>query len=304
MEYRRRRRKRRFAAAGGGNGTARAIAALLVVAAVVYLISASAAGTWIAQNVMAPAFAAFDNMIQRTASAKTPDAAQTSSTPRTSAGNEKSVTGDVELPAMECFALQMGVYSDKNNADTQAQALQQRGAGGYVMEDAGRYRVLAAAYETPESLKQVRDQLTAEGLESASYTFSAPGSTLRVTATQSQLDGIASSFETLNTLQQEMASAVLVFDQQKLSADKGRETANELLKKLQTANEAFLASDGEDNPVLQATQECFTKYDEAISALAAYNSQSYVDFSAKMKYTHICMAHAYATLAQEISTMA
>lgn len=302
MEYRRRRRKRRFAAAGG-SGTARAIAALLIVAAVVYLISASAAGTWIAQNVMAPAFAAFDNMIQRTASVNTPDAAETS-TPRTSAGNEKTVTGDVELPAMECFVLQMGAYSDKNNADAQAQALQQRGAGGYVMEDAGRYRVLAAAYESQESLKQVRDQLTAEGLESASYTFNAPGSTLRVTATQSQLDGIASSFEALNTLQQDMAAAVVTFDQQQLSADKGRETANALLSRLQTANEAFLASVGEENPVLQATQECFAEYDEAISALAAYNSQSFVDFSAKMKYTHICMAHAYATLAQEISTMA
>lgn len=303
MEYRRRRRKRRFAAAGG-SGTARAIAALLVVAAVVYLISASAAGTWIAQNVMAPAFAAFDNMIQRTASAETtPNTAQTSA-PRTSGANEKTVTGDVELPAMECFVLQMGVYSDKNNADAQAQALQQRGAGGYVMEDAGRYRVLAAAYETQESLKQVRDQLTAEGLESAAYTFNAPESTLRVTATQSQLDGIASSFEALNTLQQEMAAAVLTFDQQKLSADKGRDTANTLLTRLQTANEAFLASEGEDNPVLQATQKCFAEYNEAISELSAFNSQSFVDFSAKMKYTHICMAHAYATLAQEISAMA
>ncbi len=302
MEYRRRRRKRRFAATEG-SGTARAIAALLVVAAVVYLISASAAGTWIAQKVMAPAFAAFDNMIQRTASTKTPEVGETS-TPRVSASNEKTVTGDVELPAMACFALQMGVYSDKNNADSQAQALQQRGAGGYVMEDAGRYRVLAAAYQTQESLKQVRDQLTAEGLESATYTFSAPVSTLRVTATQSQLDGIASSFNALNTLQQEMAAAVLLFDQQQLSADKGRETASELLNKLQAASEAFLSSEGDDNPVLQATRECFAKYDDAIRALADYNSQSFVDFSAKMKYTHICIAHAYATLAQEISSMA
>jgi hypothetical protein len=48
--------------------------------------------------------------------------------------------------------------SSKTNADTQATALQQRGAGGYVMEDGGRYRVLAAAYTAEESLKQVREQ--------------------------------------------------------------------------------------------------------------------------------------------------
>ena len=303
MEYRRRRRRRRFAAAGGG--TYRAIAALLVVAAVVYLISASAAGTWIAQNVMAPAFAAFDNMILGAAEKNTPDTSDQPATPKTSGVSADTVTGDVELPVMECFALQMGVYSDKNNADLEAQALQQRGAGGYVMEDAGRYRVFAAAYDSMESLKQVRDQLTTEGMESASYTFNSPVSTLRVTATQAQLDGISAGFKALSQLEKDIASATLTFDQQKLTAQKGRDTATTLLSQLRSANDAFtVAAEGEDNPVLQATRSCFSKYEEALTALSQYSTESFVDFSAKMKYTHICIAHAYATLAQEVSAMA
>ncbi len=52
---------------------------LLVVAAVVYLISASAAGTWIAQQVLAPAFAAFDDFVQAASAKKSPEAANTAS---------------------------------------------------------------------------------------------------------------------------------------------------------------------------------------------------------------------------------
>ena len=303
MEFRRRTRRRR-SASGDGGGTAKAIIVLLVVAAVVYLISASAAGTWIAQQVLAPAFTAFDDFLQGAAAAKTPEAANTASPQASSIVSADTVTGEIQLPAMECFALQMGVYSNEANADAQATALQHRGAGGYVMEDGGRYRVLAAAYSAEESLKQVREQLTAEGLESAVYVFPAPDSTLRVTASQAQLDGIAAGFSALDALQRDMASASLTFDQQQQSVQTGRDTAAALLTRLRDASTAFLAAASADNAVLQATKDCFDAYDEALSVLAEYKTESFVDFSSKMKYTHICMAHAYARLAQQVSNMA
>ena len=72
MEFRRKRRKRRYAAPEG-TGAGKAIVALIVIAAVVYLVSASAAGTWVAQNVVAPVFTWVDSQLKGAPAAATPD---------------------------------------------------------------------------------------------------------------------------------------------------------------------------------------------------------------------------------------
>ena len=205
---------------------------------------------------------------------------------------------------MECFALQMGVFSTEANADSEAEKLQNRGAGGYVMEDAGKYRVLAAAYTQRESLDQVREQLKAEGLDSALYTFLAPMSTLRVTATEAQLERIKDGFTALNSLQKEMAEASLAFDKDQRKPEEGKATAAALLTELKAAKDVFLAEDTGSNSVLSAMEACFTKYEDALTELSNYETESFVDFSSKMKYTHLYIAHAYATLAQQVSAMA
>lgn len=303
MEYRRKRRKRR-SSSSATSGTAKAIAVLVAVAVIVYLISASAAGTWLAEKVLAPAFTWFDGLITRAAKPKEQVEKENTPKPTGSIASASSVTGEIKLPSVECFALQMGVYSDKNNASTQAQALQLRGAGGYVMEDGGRYRVLAAAFADEASLKQVREQLTAEGLESASYVFSAPESTLRVTASKAQLDGIAAGFEALRRLQQEMCAASLAFDQQQAEISEGKSTVNTLLTQLREANDAFMAIADSDDYVLDAAKACFSTYDRVLSGLSEYETDRFVDFSSKMKYTHLSMAHAYVSLARQVLGMA
>ncbi len=305
MEFRRRKRRRRYAAPEGG-GAGKAILALLVIAAVVYLVSASAAGTWVAQNVVAPVFAWVDGQLKAAPAAATPKG--TTDLPEQTQGvNEASgetVTGEVELPAMDCFALQMGVYSTQANADAEADTLKKRGAGGYVMEDAGKYRVLAAAYAKRESLDQVREQLKTEGLDSALYTFLAPMSTLRVTATEGQLARIKDGFTALNSLQGKMAEASLAFDKEQQKPADGKAKAAALLDELKTAKEVFLTGGTAGNAVLTAMEECFNKYEEALTDLSGYETESFIDFSSKMKYTHLYIAHAYATLAQQVSAMA
>ncbi len=306
MEFRRKRRRRRYAAAPDGGGAGRALLALIVIAAVVYLVSASAVGTWVAQNVVAPVFTWVDDQLKGTPAAATPDgivqAPEETQGGTIAQGN--TVTGEVELPAMECFALQMGVFSTEINAKTEAEALQKRGAGGYVMEDAGKYRVLAAAYINRESLDQVREQLKTEGLDSALYTFLAPMSTLRVTATEAQLTRIKDGFAALNTLQKEAAEASLTFDKEQQKPEEGKTKAAALLAELKTAKDVFLAEDTGGNPVLSAMEACFTKYEDALTELSNYDTESFIDFSSKMKYTHLYIAHAYATLAQQVSAMA
>jgi hypothetical protein len=54
------------------------------------------------------------------------------------------------------------------------------------------------------------------------------------------------------------------------AGEAGRDTAADLLAQLHDASTAFPCVASADNPVLQATKECFDAYDEALSALAEY----------------------------------
>jgi len=299
MEFRRRKRRRRSSARSGG-GTGKVIVTLVLIALVVYLISASAAGTWIAQNVIAPVFAAFDNMGKEGSAARTPSATA-APTAASGDGQAQTVTEEVSVPAMECFALQMGVYTNEDNARAEAEVLQKRGAGGYILNDNGQYRVLAAAYADQTSLNQVREQLTAEGMESASFTFTAPVSTLRITATQTQLTRIKDGIAALDQIQKDMGAASLAFDKEKQEVSEGLSKAAVLKQQLSDAKSAFLADETDGNEVLLDVADCFEAYEDALTDLAAHQTNSFVDFSSRMKYTHLCIADAYAKLAQQVS---
>ncbi len=303
MEYRRRRRRRARRAASSVSGAGKVFVALLVVAGVVYVVSASAAGTWIAQNVMAPVFRTVDDFVSGVKATPTPGgAAQAEETPGmlSPAGNDAPTASEqIELPAMTCFALQMGVYSSAENANAQAASLQKQGAGGYVLEDGGRYRVLAAGYEQEESLRAVKEQLTAQGMDCALYQLEAPKSVLEVTASQEQVTDIQSGLRALMKLQSELASAALKFDQEGMTPTAGRELAGELLSTFRQAGARLLSMQGQG--ILTDMQACLAHCEDALEELAEYNTESTVDFSSKMKYTHLYIASEYGKLGQQIS---
>lgn len=203
---------------------------------------------------------------------------------------------------MTCFALQMGVYQSRANADARAGEIQGQGAGGFIMEDGGRYRVLAAAYADETSLRQVREQLTAEGMECAAYTLAVPERMLQVTAASEQTGAIQDAFTALHELQGELTAAALQFDQEQRSPAEGRESAAGLLARLRSACEGLAALDqGEDSGVIAALNACYRDCDGALSELSQYQTESFVDFSSKMKYTQLYTADAYAALAQKIA---
>ena len=93
------------------------------------------------------------------------------------------------LPALNCYMLQMGVYSSHENAQKEAERLRALGAAGYIFADSSsgetRYRVMASGYDSEQSAKSVKDRLTSEGVEAAMYTLSSPQASFRVTADKS-----------------------------------------------------------------------------------------------------------------------
>lgn len=299
MEYRRRRNRRR---ANTGSGAGRVVVVLLLAAAVIYIVSASAAGTWIAENVMAPIFTAIDNIGNKKPEEPSADATPAAEVkiPGSESENEETKVEQVILPGIDSYMLQMGVYSTMENAKTQADELKTRGAGGYIIRDGEKFRVIASCYKDKESLMAVRDQLTAEGLDTASYELHAPETPFEVTASEDQLERVRAGFRGLSDAQSKLSDFVILFDKEQQTPDQGREAIGTILSELKSAGE-YLLTQQSDGSVLGMVNECYDKYIEALESLENSGTQSFIEFSSQMKYTHLDITYEYAMLVKGVS---
>ena len=199
MEYRRRKksgsmRSRPRSRAQSSSGAGGMIVSLILIAGIVYIIVTSNAGEWVAREVMAPLFSAVSSIGD-----KANDAPSGLNNGSTTAGGINLSTGEstaaenanAVLPALNCYMLQMGVYSSHENAKKESDRLRALGAAGYIFADSSsgetRYRVMASGYDSEQSAKSVKDRLTSEGVEAAMYTLSSPQASFRVTADKSAI---------------------------------------------------------------------------------------------------------------------
>ena len=316
MEYRRKRKTasrrrastysaaRRSASAGGAG---RAIVSLLMVGGIVYLVSASAAGTWIAENVMAPMISAFsgnndadNDGTQDATNTQTPDGSLSTSVDLSAGASSQSVTSaQVSLPALDCYMLQMGVYSSKSNAEAQAETLQTQGAGGYILEDAStgetRYRVMASGYEDAESAKSVKNRLVDEGIDCTVYELSTAAATFRVTASEESIPQIEAGFAALEKAQRALSTAAIDFDKNSMSVEEGQSLALEILSTLESDMGGLLFFDGTDGTLSQLL-DAYRDAKAALQSLSGGSYDSTVGFSAQLKHTLLYVTHRYALL--------
>ncbi len=304
MEYRKRSRsriRRRSSAQPVPSGAGRVITALLIIGAIVYIVSASAAGTWIAKNIIAPVF----DMLSISSSTPTDALNADASTSGDGevivlSGEEASepvsaASEELSLPALSCYALQMGAFSEIANAQSEAAALKLKGAGGYIMHDGERYRVFASAYLDEASAKEVKERLTSEGVDCTVYAMCYPTQKFRVTAPQDKLSAISLGFCAISQAYESLSQAVLDFDRNAKSAKEGVEAALVIRQTLQS-DMVNLSTLGRNEPVLGDIIACYEAVDARLSELCSSSAQSIVDFSAQMKYTQIYTSHEYAKL--------
>lgn len=299
MEYARHRRRkargrnRKKSAATGEVG--RAILALLMVGAIVYLISASAAGTWLAKNVMVPVFSALDSFKGPATSdaALGEDAAQSMQVSLVS--TPEAVESDVTLPALSCYALQMGVYAQAENARTQAAQLRAAGAGGYVLEDGDRYRVIAAGYTDETAAREVKERLSSEGLDCTLYAIITPAATYRVSAESDQLTQVNAGFSSIANAYAALSEAVLRFDADAQSAAEGKAAATGVAETLR-ADMALLQGYAGEHTALNALLACYTDCLAAIEKAAGSEAAEASAFAADFKYAQLYVADRYAQL--------
>lgn len=298
--HRRRSRRSRRASSRGGAQLGRAFLALLMIAGIVYFISASAAGTWIAEKVVVPVFAMLDNY-------QLPSPAKENETvnPEQSAQVElnstrKAVDVDVVLPAISCFAVQSGVYSSYDNAQSQANMLKGSGEAGYILQDGDRYRVLSSAFENEADARSLKERHTAQGRDSALYAISTNSASYRVSALEEQLNGVSAGFSAIANAQKALSSIVLKLDSGLCDAQNAQSELRSANSTLQSDMSLLCEYKGEHaalSDILLCYQDCSAAMEKAANASPSDASA----FSAEIKYALLSVTDHYAKLISQLS---
>lgn len=306
MEFGRRRKRkttlggsRSRARPGAGAGAGRAMIALLMVAAIVYLVSASTVGTWLAEKVMAPAFEALSAYTGKKEPAEEAPSGAADVQQVSLSTDKSSVSANIALPALDCYALQMGVFSSAENADKQAQTIKAQGAGGYVLRDGDRYRVLAAGYAVEAEAKEVKDRLVNEGMDCTVHQISAPGATFRVSGQQSQLDGVEAGFSALREAQAALTDAAIAFDRDNQSVSQGQSAAQSIRSGLEE-DMAGLAAYTDSAPAIARLVACQALFSGELATLGQSTASTHTAFSSELKYVQLSLTKAYADLVADL----
>ena len=299
MEYAKRRKRRRRNSPGAG----RALGALIMVGLVIYLFTASAAGKWLAEEVMAPAFSALSELplfsSQGLEGLEEESPKEQDSLAVSLSGGITSVKENIELPAISCFALQMGAFSSMENAAALSDSLKARGAGGYIYNDDGMYRVLAAGYGTETEARAVKERLISEGDDCTVYDISAPGVTFSITAGKGEIEDIREGFCALHDAQTALCAACIEFDESSMSPAEGAALIREIEAQL-TASCGSLYQYADSSPALSVLADCCDRYAGALSALSEGSYASSGDFSAAMKHALLELSDSYASMLHSI----
>lgn len=282
------------------------VTAILILASLVlgiFLFCSSSWGQGIAEEYIAPIAEKVMNLILPTSTPETKEAMGVTemSSPEPSA-TPTAITVDWELPESSWYILEMGVYTDSQQASQESEKLQSMGAAGYMYTDIeGHIRLLAAGYREQESLLQVQKQVTESGFTASPYNFHLAGLKCRLTGEKEDVSAIEQALDTACDLPSLLTDYALRFDRENLTVQVAREQINGWLETLAEAESTLLLYRD------AAPLEAFCAYmAEAKSLLSTFLQKdatiSQTECAASLKYTQIAVLVAYKTLTEGLVT--
>ena len=286
MEYRRARRPSARRRQGGMAPAA--IIVCIVFLSGVYLFGISKLGTWLAERVVAPVIQAMLPI----------DRVEEPTLIQTIQPSPEPVDERVcELPNLDCYAIQIGVYADTANAEAQAARLRSLGAAGYLVGDGDRTRVLAAGYPLVTSMQQVCGQLEQEGVDCLAYEIHTDGVRFSASGTLVQLNTLEAVLNEACSLPEELSAFSIRFDKESMTVAAGIEA----LQRMQRDAESQLTSlraleSAAFSDAIEPLLSYFASANERITALCADFDQSVTVLSASLKHQYLDCVYAYADL--------
>ncbi len=130
------------------------------------------------------------------------------------------VTREIEFEALTGWCVSMAACDSDQEARLAASAYSSRGAGGYVAQLEGAWRVLGAVYESEKDARRIAKRLASqEGIDAQALRLTADPVKLRITAPQAQIDAIAGADALLREQTRQLGQAALQLDRGELRPD-------------------------------------------------------------------------------------
>lgn len=296
MRYQSSRRRKR---ATRGRGYAKAFLLLAAAGLLVYLVTATAAGSWIAEHVTGPLFGGKPTVTGGVLDSPIPTDSE-EATPAPAGAYE---TETVSVGGATLYCIQLGAFSDKANAETQAEDDSLKGGAGYIAYD-GKHRLLTAGYGGEAEAKAAVDRLKAEdGVDSVVYPMQVGQLNLKITAAEADVETLRSAFSGYDGAAAKLREISAALASGSLDGDGARSAIQEQQTALAAQRDAITAL-CEKNPGLPAfvgLQTMLTTAEKNLGELTADTSLSNVAFSSKIKYTYIDMTSLYKTYVTDLT---
>ena len=136
-------------------------------------------------------------------------------TPGESISDQRMLT----IQGQQWYALQLGVFDQKEAALALAESFRSRGAGGYVTEEAP-YRVLAAAYESRADAQAVQNQLrTLHSVDVYVHEMASGEIVLNVSGQKAQLTALSDVYDALSQAAGKLSNLSQGLDQHTLDRE-------------------------------------------------------------------------------------
>jgi|GEM_PF-2030328 len=218
--------------------------------------------------------------------------------PSPSAANSETIKAS--LPRLNMYLLQMGVYSAEENCIEQCAQLKSAGAAGYIYNDNGSYRVVAAAYSDKSSASDVCERLKSEGYECTVYELACSGVELLITTDKSKLTPIETAFSFANSVIGDIEKASLDFDSEARSIDYECILLNEIAENAENAKLGIYGS-AQSSDLLQLIYNYFADIKQEVKALTDFDaSGDRAEFASGLKQLLIKAALRYGMLLKQI----
>lgn len=198
------------------------------------------------------------------------------------------ITQSTSFQGFEIYAVSLGQYSSKSQAESTCEAIAKKGGAGYIYETNNMYYVLASAYEKENDAKLVQENLSSNGISSkiikigvSSVDFSNASSSTQKKAFSSALVELKNAYVSLYDISVSLDTNS--YDDAKAKIEiicvKGNlETALEKISK---------GSSSYDGIYYQMIKNTFNSVVDNLNDIKNYQVTNNISLSAKIKFTYI-----------------
>ena len=302
MEYRRRYRRNSSNHERQTGGAARAFVLLVIFGVTAYLIIGTGIGKKIKDGY---ALSLLNSCAGKAANAEKAEIIETEQPLETEEAllpketePTRGDTVEVSLPGLEMFMIQIGIYDSPEECSAYCEELKNIGAAGYVYNDSGSYRLIAAAYTGEDEAEKMQGLLTGDGYESTIFHKRISGVSLLITAEDELLLPIKNSLLYAYEVIASLDRLTLEYDYDDIDTEYILTAINEIKANVNNVANGIVAI-SESNELTACVYKYYTETIKILEGAPEANA-SRVTLSSFLKEARIEITIYYASLLAEI----